>query len=390
MEDETFEDIARRLRQNEAGYSCLELKMNPGFEARDIYVLTEAVLANQTLESVDFFGILADDDVNEATRLLVESFATLPMLKSLKFFGYCEEFLATLTHLLNERVQTLQHLNMTYVQLDGPDEILASFCQSLQSLSNLKSFHLLDCQFSERLRDENALDQIVGSLSQLPSLVEVEIRPIQSTSLGAISTEALIEVCQSRNLSTLRIYGFQFPDTFPHLESMLSTLRTSRAIQVLSFQSSFSEDYCNSIANLIRGTTSLLKLNVDMIAEQNDTHIVKIAEALRENTSLKTLGFQCLSSKYSFKSATLVNFGKLLETNYSVEIIGFCSAGTGIQQNPMISMYLKLNQLGRGDLIQNDQTSRQQWVDKLLEAHDYLDGLYYFLSMNPSLCEKQD
>ena len=71
-------------------------------------------------------------------------------------------------------------------------------------------------------------------------------------------------------------------------------------------------------------------------------------------------------------------------------MIGFCTAGTDIEKNPMISMYLKLNQLGRGDLIQNDQTSRQQWVDKLLEAHDYLDGLYYFLSMNPSLCEKQD
>ena len=76
MQEESIAGVADRLRRNETGYSCLDVKMNPGFEASDIRLLSEAVLANQTLKEVNFFGILGDNDVNEETRRLVESFAT--------------------------------------------------------------------------------------------------------------------------------------------------------------------------------------------------------------------------------------------------------------------------------------------------------------------------
>ena len=391
MEEESIDHIADRLRRNETGYSCLDLKMNPGFEARDINLLTEAVLANQTLKEVDFFGILGDDDLNEATRRLVESFATLPELNTLNIFGYCEEILTTLNHILQSRAQTLEHLRITYVHLNGPDDALATFQQCLQNMVRLESFFLLDCQFSERLRDSNALDHMLISLSKLPNLEKVGIQPLETDAIGNLSADSLVAICQLRKLYYLSIRGLSFPETFPHLEQMMAALRTSCTIRDLIFQSSTSEDNCTAIANLIRGSKSLECVHIRLGAKgkQNAEHIVKIAEALQENASLKrlTIEYRHLLN-ISFDPSTLAKFGQLLEENYSIEDIIFLSNATpGIGQNALVSMYLKLNQLGRGALIQGDQTSRKQWIEKLLEVNDYLDGIYYFLSMNPLLCE---
>ena len=391
MEEESIEDIAGRLRRNETGYSCLDLMMNPGFEAVDINLLTEAVLANQTLKEVKFFGILGDDDVNEATGRLVESFARLPKLNTLSIFGYCQDIVARLNNILYHRAQTLEHLRLTYVHFNGPDLWMTTFQQCLQNMKRLESFFLLDCQFSERLRDSNAIDKIIMSLSKLPNLEKVGIQPLETDAIGTLSTDSLVALCRLRELSYLSIRGLSFPESFPHLEQMMAALRNSCTIRDLIFQSSTSEDNCTSIESLIRGSKSLECVHVRIGAEgkQDDKHIVKIAEALQENASIKrlTIEYRHLSN-INFNPSTLAKFGKLLEGNYSIEDIIFISNATpGIGHDPLVSMYLKLNLLGRGALIQGEQTSRQQWVEKLLEVNDYLDGIYYFLSMNPLLCE---
>lgn len=389
MED--IEDVADRLRRNETGYSCLDVKMNPGFEVRDINLLMEAVLANETLTEVNFFGILGDIDKVTATRRLFESFATLPKLEKLQLFGYCADVLATLNHVLRNRAPTLRDLKITYVHLHGSDDVVAHFQQSLQDLTRLQSFNLVDCQFSELLRDTNFLDQTLTSLSKLPTLENVSIKPLQSGSMGYVSTDPLVEVCKLPKLTYLSILGLSFPKSFPHLGQMMSALRCSGTIQDLSLQSSTSKDNCTSIGNFVREAKVLKFLHIRLSAEGNEDakHILKIGEALQENTSLKTLALEYRhSSNTSIGSENLATFGMSLAQNYSLEKITFLSNSTpGIEEDPLVSMYLRLNRLGRGKLIRGEQTSRQQWVEKLLESHDYLDGMYYFLSMNPLLCE---
>ena len=390
MEDGSIEDVAGRLRRNETGYSCLDLKMNPGFEARDIRLLSEAVLANQTLKEVNFFGILGDNDINEETRRLVESFATLPKLERLQMFGYCEDALATLNHVLHHRAQTLKDLRITYVHLDGSDDAATHFQQNLQNLTCLEAFNLVDCVFSERLRD-TTLDRTLMGLSKLPNLKQIGIQPLETDALGCIKTDHLVEVCRLPKLSYLSIVGLPFPNTFPHLGKMMLALRHTCSIQELIFQSSTSDDNCASIAELIRGAKKLKFMHVRLSAEgeQDARHIVRIGEALRENASVKTLTIEYRhSSNSSIDPTILAEFGDLLDNNYSLENITFLSNATpGIQVDPLVSMYLRLNKMGRGVLLKGGQSKRQQWVEMILESRDYLDGIFYFLSMNPLLCD---
>lgn len=231
---------------------------------------------------------------------------------------------------------------------------------------------------------------------QLPNLAEVTLTPIDPMALGTVSVDVVRDLCQMQNLSKLHIHIFQFANNFAHVESMASSLQSSTIIRDLQFHSSCNEASCNSIANLVRSTTGLESLHVKLMMEekQDEKHILKIAVALQENTSLKTLVLadhiwanNSDSNNNNDDNETLATFGKLIESNYSIEYISFTASADAC---PLVSMYVRLNQLGRGELLmQSDQPSRQQWVDKLLEASvlDYLDGIYYFLSMNPLLCE---
>ena len=105
--------------------------------------------------------------------------------------------------------------------------------------------------------------------------------------------------------------------------------------------------------------------------------------------SVKTLTIEYRhSSNSSIDPTILAEFGDLLDNNYSLENITFLSNATpGIQVDPLVSMYLRLNKMGRGVLLKGGQSKRQQWVEMILESRDYLDGIFYFLSMNPLLCD---
>lgn len=389
--DQTLENVADRLRRNEDGYSCLQLQMNPGFEARDINLLAEAILANNTLKEVEFFGILAEDDVNYAARRLFESFGSLPSLRSLKISGYCEQMVQALGLVL-ERTHKLETLSISYVQLDGFPSDFTLLNKKLQSLRNVKKFHLVNCRLPEWLQRGNVLDIMLQSISQLPQMKEIMLAPIEPTSLGSPLPETTSQICTIQSLEKLHIFGFHVMDSCPHLEPMIRALveTNNLAIRDLRLTSSLSHDHCSALANLIRTTTTLECLTLDIIGQiyQNDKHIIMLAEALQANTSLKQLVFKCSDSK-NFAAKTLEEFGNLLESNFSLQMIHFESADGEIREVPIISMYMKLNQRGRDELFQNDRAMREIWVEKILSFRDEddLDCIYYLVSINPSLCE---
>lgn len=399
VEDSALEDVAGRLRRNEEGYTTLQLQLNPGWEAADIDSVTESLRMNHTLQGIEFFGILADDDVNEAVGRLFASFGGLPNLTTLKVSGYCEGMVRALGRVVSEATK-LETLHVTYVQLDGFHEDFVYFAESIQRHSSLRDFQIVDCQLPERFRGADVLpfsimSMLLDSLPAISSLREVEISPIEKTSLGPISSNSLVALCRSMNLKRLDVSGFaEFfqdetvdEDSTTYLEVMTEALHTNVSIREFNIQSSFSKRQCEALSDLLSTNTTLESLGVLFEGDtfENEAHCIKIAEALQTNTTLQSLTFRGPICP-NMSCETLKAFAKMMEINVSLKRITFLPSPAENIWTLRIAMFQKLNEKGRGEFLRTEGRTRGQWLDKLLEVQNDLDCLFYFLSVSPSYC----
>ena len=53
---------------------------------------------------------------------------------------------------------------------------------------------------------------------------------------------------------------------------------------------------------------------------------------------------------------------------------------------PEFKLYVTLNKLGRGQLLQAEETNMEDWIQTLATVNDDLDALFYYVSINPDLC----
>ncbi|CAB9501767.1 expressed unknown protein [Seminavis robusta] len=340
-EEETLESVAERLRNNEGGCSCLNVRMNPGYEAADVMLLVDAVRANESLEQVEFFGILADDDVNQATQLLVESFGTLPKLKLLQVSGHCDNLMGVLSRVLADVSLTLQQLSLVYVQLSGPPNDFHSFYRSLAALQKLESFRLVDCQFPRHLQDVGILETILHRLAHLPVplLHTLEVAPIHEKALGDVisMTTAFTQLLarQSTTLRHLHVYGFFRGQEI--VVPLCQALASCHAIQNVRLASTFSQDHCTAIATLMEQHPTLQKLHLDMMVapETNGdtTQLRLLALALQHNnTRLTHLNIYATNL---VRSLLADEFGTALQHyNYSLQHLHLFGCGLSVESFP--------------------------------------------------------
>jgi hypothetical protein len=54
-----------------------------------------------------------------------------------------------------------------------------------------------------------------------------------------------------------------------------------------------------------------------------------------------------------------------------------------------VEYYMHLNEVGRGSLLRSERgfANRAEWVEMLISVINDLDCLFYFISMNPTLCQ---
>eukprot|EP00797_Seminavis_robusta_P034728 Sro840_g209370.2 (262) ;mRNA; r:13526-14311 len=71
--------------------------------------------------------------------------------------------------------------------------------------------------------------------------------------------------------------------------------------------------------------------------------------------------------------------------NNNSRVVSFAELPT--VDDPLIALYLKLNQAGRHHLLESGQATRQDWIDAISDNRDDTKVVHYFLSQNPSLCE---
>jgi len=112
----------------------------------------------------------------------------------------------------------------------------------------------------------------------------------------------------------------------------------------------------------------------------DDSCCVAIAKALCVNTTLKTLDLQC----QVIGNEGLEEITAMMEQNYTIENVKTTKRRMSLANK--IEMYARLNKVGRC-LLLNANASKAEWVDKLIEAKEDHDAVFYFIRSNPLLME---
>ena len=253
-----------------------------------------------------------------------------------------------------------------------------------------------------------AFSRLVGtSLAQLPALQWVELTGQDQRSLGELTPESLESLCQSPSLTKLTLDHVELKDR--HIVAMASALETSTTIEELKITCELGRTGCTALAQLLFvNTTSLNNFTLQLsdltdkvpVPELEDTlnnddnqqqhpqndAIYEVAQALESNHSLQ---YFSLSGHATISKASVEAFATLLRANTTllhceIDLPNAPSLSDDLQQEA--ELMLKLNELGRKQLLQ-EQASRHQWVMTLWEVRRNLDGLYYILSRNPTLCD---
>ena len=109
-------------------------------------------------------------------------------------------------------------------------------------------------------------------------------------------------------------------------------------------------------------------------------------------TALTALSLGFASSAFSMGSDSTTPAKKADDYKKAVDLIDDekYSAAIPLLQKSIkekVEYYMRLNGAGRGSLITKGTANRAEWVEMLISCSDDLDCLFYFTSMNPTLCQ---
>jgi hypothetical protein len=144
----------------------------------------------------------------------------------------------------------------------------------------------------------------------------------------------------------------------------------------------FDDDCSIAIANMLKINASIVSLYMPC-SQFTDIGLTHLADSLLINTTLKKIEISISSNIGPTGENALTN---MLEKNYELERLIIDSNEMSIQRK--IEYYIRLNNVGRGQLINGGQANRIEWVTMIISVRDDLDCVYYFISMNPTLCQK--
>ena len=178
------------------------------------------------------------------------------------------------------------------------------------------------------------------------------------------------------------------------------------------YSGTFNADDLQNLANIVaHNHHNLTKITVQLSCYHSrrptaiarptailDHDIAPMIAALGNNSILKhlTLAFGRI---FTISYKMLLAFAEVLETkNYTLSTLLFERRCSYMRRNTnpedsavleRIKFYTKLNWLGRSKLLTQDPNTlpREAWVDKLFRARKDVSCLFYFISINPFLCD---
>jgi hypothetical protein len=276
---------------------------------------------------------------------------------------------------------------------------LQEFFEAIESLPLLVELKLigfaaedLDYGFVDFVRNHETLTKftlhvayrrlntnIPVALASAPRLRQVELDLPTSTPLVAL--------CQSPALEELTIEcfgGVKFQDE--HLIPMAEALCTNRKLTYFDLEHSISASGLDHMAQMLEHNTDLQVLRLSFFdgMEHAESVCHRVIEALGKN--------ECLTHFHNYQS-TQVRVPpemrqaqlEMLERNFTLGYFLLFSQDDVTREN----LYFKLNLGGRWQLFLNDEAPKSSWLDMLCNHREDLDCLYYYLSINPSLCKSE-
>ena len=305
------------------------------------------------------------------------------------------------------RAQKLQKVYLFRVGLGGNQADMDTLADSVASHSSLRDVRI----GGFHLTDENVtIDGLVAGLARTATLEVVSLQ--LSGSLRAIpcGAAALRDLLASRSISDLylsrlglaEIHLAEIADALAindtlrsldlfgnnienkHIVRLAQGLAQNTSLETLVLpcpSTDLSVEACKAISQALQTNTTLVTFNLPR-SNLSDEGMVQLAQGLTVNKTLKKIEVGV--------SKTVGNEGidaltAMLEQNYQLERVVVSSADQSIKQKT--EYYMRLNEVGRGKILQNGNATREQWVEILIACADDLDCLLYFVKTNPAICQ---
>lgn len=399
---------ALRRKETAPHSACLELIVH---EHSDITKVKGSLTgrASSSLEEVkldlsDFFRV---NKPLKKLRNLFKALGDLPYLKTLRFHYGAATLqrlpVQLLTIALSQALGTLEALELNNVNLTGSEEEFEDFEHLLQNHSSLQAFSFC----SSGCSSASSISKILSALSETPRLEKLVIYSEGRSPWGKLTGDAVGMICRSstlRDLQHLVLYestsalgmGNFFTDE--HTVAVAQQLSdSSDGKNILKHRpSSQLEELMlscwplgkaggSALSDMLRVNKTLRKLSIVVyeLEEGDDASIIDgIAKALQFNDTLEVLELHGRSEKWPEEAFA---FLETMQTNYSLKRLKLFSDNSFVK--PGIDFYLKLNYAGRGKLLRNANSTKEQWVQALVDVRHDLSCVFYFLSTNPLLVE---
>jgi hypothetical protein len=392
------------LINNDPGF--VELSLERLGDNFDIDEFLSALRNNVTVQHVCFTGAFVRELTEDQLLKMLEGVSYLVGLQQLQI--WCSTIpVATFAALLR-RAEKLTVIFFFHIKLDGSQDDFINFSDAIRCHPTLNEFRFGGIEIC---RETISFDCVVDALGEASNMTAVTLQLMNGNRQNRFSGDALGKLMSSESIACVYLSRLGLgPD---HYHAITKAIKSNKMLRVLDMfantiqddalldivralinndalemvvfpglnDNDFNDECSLAIAQLIDVNSSITALYMPC-SKFTDVGLVHLAASLSNNKTLKKVEI-AVSKKIGPKGiAALTN---MLDKNYDLERLVVDSNEKSIKSK--IEYYMRLNAVGRGQLINSGQANRVEWINMLISVHDDLDCLFYFISMNPTVCQ---
>jgi len=391
----------------------VELSLERVGESFDLDSFVYSLSVNRTVRHICFSGTFVRELSPEQWRTALSAVGHLETLEELQI--WCSTIpVATLAATMR-RASRLRKIYFFRVKLAGSQQDFAELADAVHTHLSLQDvrfggFETCSAVDHNNERVEINMDCVIEAMAKAPTLQVVSLQlsgardraPFSGAALAKLFQSPTIselylsrlglvhehfgviakEIAQNTNLRILDLFGNNLSNENIVLIAKglqqnvgLQTLVLPCSEEVLSLESSA------AISHALKVNTTLVNLNLPR-GSLSDDGLLHLSEGLSVNKTLRKIEVDV--SKHVGEKGRTALLG-MLEKNYGLERLVVGSAEKSIKEK--VEYYMRLNEAGRGSLFSKGHANRAEWVEMLISCSTDLDCLFYFTSLNPTLCQ---
>lgn len=312
--------------------------------------------------------------------------------------------ISILTLILENIGSRLTKLQLIGVTLRGAIADFRAAGDVLRGVPQLQELSICGYLEDSLKQSTDAVALLLRGVAQLPNLTKFYMKAMGPNELGQLDPNVLQLVFQNPRLVQVKFDLFEmnveclqavFNGIQQCIDSQLNDLQLSACTGL------WHPSNVASVSRMIRTNATLerLFLRVNVVSGEETIALPflnEMANALQSKTTtrLKRLTLKNFNRK-KVKIASEKHWAQLVtaaEHNYSLEQLRLLEDFLLPSKTltPKVGLYLKLNGLGRGKFFRKRVIRKCDWIAQFAHVNDDLDALFYFLSLNPLLCQTEE